>query len=434
MDTAVVFSQDIVDAARTGYPDALDYIYRGFHENIHCYIYRKVQDHELAHDLTQDTFLKAFTSISKTRPDLNLSAWLYTIARNVCLDYWRKNKLHPLDPQTNQELSEVTLLTNRSPCNDPFLSLQQKELHLLLGNILERLNSKQRQALLLIDNEGLSYQEAAQAMSISQAAFTSLLNRARIKFTQLMVSTLSPDIQVQFGYKECLDLLRSFDPVDWPADLHQEITSKARHYFDETAQGFALHRQRRYPSVLDDILLAHCQSLENTVGGDFGSGAGHLSARMAGRFNKVIAIDISPQMVKISQQHFEAKGLRNIELSTGDVNKLCLQGESLDTAYCVNVLHHVLDPAACIKEMSRVIKKGGQLIVSDFEAHKFDVLQREYSDLWMGFEEIQIAKWLKKANFQNVWVNRYHDIGFSLENRSGEISRVPFLVAGGTKV
>lgn len=433
MNTAVVFSRDIVEAARSGYPDALDLIYRGTHESVYRYVYKKVQDHELASDLTQDTFLKAFTSISKTRSDLNLSAWLYTIARNVCLDYWRKNKLQTLDPQTGLERSYVTRLTNISSCNDPFISLQQKELHLLLGNILESLNSKQRQALLLKDGEGLSYEEAAQAMTISQAAFTSLLNRARIKFTQLIVSTLSPNIRVQFGYKECLSLLRWFDPVDWPADLHQEITSKTRYYFDETAKEFALNRPRRYPSVLNDILLAHYQPSENATGGDFGSGAGHLSVRMAGQFNKVRAIDISPQMVKVSKQHFKAKGLRNIELSTGDVNKLCLQDESLDMAYCVVVLHHVLDPAECIKEMSRVLKKGGQLIIADFEAHKFDVLQREYSDFWLGFEKTQIAKWLKKANFQDVWVNRFPNVGFSLENKSGEISRVPLLLAGGTK-
>lgn len=433
MNKAVVFSQDIVDAARSGHPDALDFIYRCTHERVYRYVHSKVQDHELASDLTQDTFLKAFTSISKTRSDLNLSAWLYTIARNVCLDYWRKNKIQTLDSQTGHEGSDVTRLTDGSFCNDPFIFLQQKELHTLLGNSLEILNPKQRQALLLKDVEGLSYQEAALAMTISQAAFTSLLNRARIKFTQLMVSTLSPNIRVQFGYKECLSLLRWFDPVDWPVDLHQEITSKTRHYFDETAKEFALNRPRRYPSVLDDILLAHYQTFENATGGDFGSGAGHLSVRMAGRFNKVRAIDISPQMVKVSKQNFEAKGLRNIEISTGDVNKLCLQDESLDMAYCVVVLHHVLDPAECIKEMSRVLKKGGQLIIADFEAHKFDVLQREYSDFWLGFEKTQIVKWLKKANFQDVWLNRYPDIGFSLESKSGEISRVPLLIAGGAK-
>jgi RNA polymerase sigma factor (sigma-70 family) len=433
LNTIVGFSRDIVDAARAGYPDALDLIYRVSYESVYRYIYKKVQDPELASDLTQDTFLKAFSCISKTRPDLNLSAWLYTIARNVCLDYWRKKKLQTLDLQTDYESSGNSRLNAISSKNDPFIVFQQKEFQILLGDILKSLNPHQRQAIYLKDVEGLSYQEAAQAMSISQSAFTSLLNRGRMKFTQLIISTLSPNIRVQFGYKECLSLLRWFDPLDWPADLHQEITSKARNYFDGIANEFDLKRPRRYPTALDDILLAHYQPSENSTGGDFGSGAGHLSVRMAGRFNKVRAIDISSQMVKVSKKRFEAKGLRNIELSTGDVNKLSLQDESLDMAYCVVVLHHVLDPAECIKEMSRVLKKGGQLIVADFEAHKFDVLQHEYSDLWLGFEKTQIAKWLKKANFKDIWVNRFPDIDFSLENKFGEISRVPLLLAGGTK-
>jgi ubiquinone/menaquinone biosynthesis C-methylase UbiE len=318
--------------------------------------------------------------------------------------------------------------------SDPLYVLKNKELHSLLAKAVEELNPQQRRALLLKDAEENSYQDAARMMNLGSSAFTSLLNRARMKFAQLIVSSLSPNVRVHFGYKECLSLLQWFDPLDWPENLDLAITFKARQYFDSVAQEFNDRRPQRYPPVLDDILLARYQPNEDAIGGDFGSGFGHLSVKMAGRFSKVCSVDISPQMINVARKYFKIKGLRNIDPVIEDVSKLSLPNESLDMAYCVSVLHHVLDPGECIKEMARVLKKGGKLILADFEAHKYDHCQLEHKDLWLGFNKPQIAKWLKKANFEEIWVEDYSDISFSIDIKHGKIARVPLLLAGGTKV
>lgn len=435
MGIAFELDQDIIKAACSGYPEALDQIYRITQPSVFTFIYKKVQDYELAQDLTQDVFLRAFSSLSKIQSDLKLLPWLYTIARNVCLDYWRKRNNCTIDiplegfSETMLDFDGVNRYTS-----DPLCVLKHKELHTLLAKVLAELNPQQRKALLLKDAEGMSYQEAARMTNLTSSAFTSLLYRSRIKFAQLIVSSLSPNVRVNFGYKECLSLLQWFDPLDWPDNLDKAITFKARQYFDSVAQRFKDRRPKRYPPVLDDILLARYQPHENAVGGDFGSGFGHLSARMAGRFNKVCAIDISPQMANVAKRHFEIKGLRNIDQIIGDVSKLSLPNESLDIAYCVSVLHHVLDPGECIKEMARVLKKGGKLILADFEAHKYDHVQLEHKDLWLGFNKSQLVKWLKEANFEEIWIEDNSDISFSIDIKQGEIARVPLLLAGGTKI
>ena len=78
MDTA------IIDLARSGDEEAFVQIYEHFSPQLHRYVYRLLGNQELADEVTQETFLKAFQNISGISSDSNLSAWLYRIASNAC--------------------------------------------------------------------------------------------------------------------------------------------------------------------------------------------------------------------------------------------------------------------------------------------------------------------------------------------------------------
>ncbi len=83
----------VIERARNGDEEAFVLIYERFSPQIYRYVYRLVSSYELADDITQETFLKAFQGIRGIARDSNVSAWLYRIASNACFDVLRRRKL-----------------------------------------------------------------------------------------------------------------------------------------------------------------------------------------------------------------------------------------------------------------------------------------------------------------------------------------------------
>jgi len=83
----------VIERARAGDEEAFVAIYEHFSPLIHRYVYRLLGSQEMADDVTQETFLKAFQSIVNIAGDSNLGAWLYRIASNACFDILRRRKL-----------------------------------------------------------------------------------------------------------------------------------------------------------------------------------------------------------------------------------------------------------------------------------------------------------------------------------------------------
>ncbi|MED3554017.1 RNA polymerase sigma factor [Cytobacillus praedii] len=73
--------------------DAFEHLYLEYSDKIFSYIYLLVNDNEVAEDLTQDTFIKAYRSLDQFNGESHLFTWLFRISRNVTIDYLRKKRL-----------------------------------------------------------------------------------------------------------------------------------------------------------------------------------------------------------------------------------------------------------------------------------------------------------------------------------------------------
>ncbi len=122
------------------------------YDKIYRYCYYKVGNSPLAEDLTQETFLKYFTQSSYIEHGKQL-AYLYTIARNLCMDAFRKK--HPEE------------LTDELPEAD---GMQQLELQITMRQALKTLPEQEQELLLLRYVNGLSVGEIAAVMGISRFA------------------------------------------------------------------------------------------------------------------------------------------------------------------------------------------------------------------------------------------------------------------------
>jgi RNA polymerase sigma-70 factor (ECF subfamily) len=140
------------------------------HGEIYAYLVRMLRDGELAADLTQDAFVKAYKNYDTLEKDENARAWLYQIAHRVALDELRRRKIVRMIPWTGET-------RGASP------SAEHLAMNLRLSGPLERalaqIPERQRAALLFAELNDLSGLELAAAMGVSHVAARAILTRAR---------------------------------------------------------------------------------------------------------------------------------------------------------------------------------------------------------------------------------------------------------------
>ncbi|MEI8334938.1 MAG: RNA polymerase sigma factor [Chloroflexota bacterium] len=137
---------------------------------IHTYLARMVRDTELAADLTQDTFVRAFRSLDSLEDPAKARPWLYSIANRLALDDLRRRRIVRFIPWTGE--SHGTAPSAERLVMDARLSGP-------LERALARIPERQRAALLLAELHDLTGVEIAGILGVSHVAARALLTRAR---------------------------------------------------------------------------------------------------------------------------------------------------------------------------------------------------------------------------------------------------------------
>lgn len=159
---------DLVRRAQTGDSQAFALIYDTFIKKIYDFIFYKTMHQQIAEDLTSQTFLKAWKNISQFK-DGNFSAWLYTIARNIVVDYYRSQKetLAVEDywdlKSDNDVLKEVDDRLKIEKLHQGLARLKVSEREILMLRLWQDLPFKEI-ALILDKNEGAAKMSFARAM------------------------------------------------------------------------------------------------------------------------------------------------------------------------------------------------------------------------------------------------------------------------------
>jgi len=96
---------------------------------------------------------------------------------------------------------------------------------------------------------------------------------------------------------------------------------------------------------------------------DFGCGPGYFTIDLAKKAQKVVGVDISPEMLKKAQRKAKKSKVKNIEFLQSDGKSLQLESSSVDIILLVTVYHEVGDNEVVLKEFGRVLKPSGKLVV-----------------------------------------------------------------------
>jgi RNA polymerase sigma-70 factor (ECF subfamily) len=151
-----------------------------YHDAIYSFIFRMVHDREQVEDLTQEAFIKAFSSLKNFNEEFAFSTWLYKIATNNCIDYIRKRKLqmYSIDkPVESRDSEYVFELPDDSYEADRDVIADQRTV--LLHDAIDKLPEKYRRVILLRHTDEKSYEEIARMLRLPIGTVKAHIFRAR---------------------------------------------------------------------------------------------------------------------------------------------------------------------------------------------------------------------------------------------------------------
>jgi len=168
-------SADLVARARQGDQEAFRLIFERYSRPLISFIYDQVGNRDMADELTQETFVRAYRSLHALRTETKLSTWLFGIAKNVARESLRARVRD--DRNVDLEDKLVLNLSDRGPV--PVKQLLNKELNEVIQNSLALLDEDKRLVFTLKVFQQCSYEEIAEITGFSIPKLKTDLHRAR---------------------------------------------------------------------------------------------------------------------------------------------------------------------------------------------------------------------------------------------------------------
>lgn len=173
----------VIQAVLAGDTDRFEALVHAHENGIYTLCLRMLRNEQDALDASQEAFFKAYRALAGFRGDSRFSVWLYRLASNVCLDMLRKRPAAPDLSLTDEEGDEFDLPDVRP---SPQRALEQKELRQTVHRALDALPPDFRQAVILRDIHGLSYEEIGAVTGLESGTVKSRIFRARRKLAAVL--------------------------------------------------------------------------------------------------------------------------------------------------------------------------------------------------------------------------------------------------------
>jgi RNA polymerase sigma-70 factor (ECF subfamily) len=167
--------KNLVEQCRQGDDDAWREFVDRFGQRIYSVAYHFTLKREDAEELSQEIFLKIFESLDRYNGGYPLIAWIVALARNLCIDRYRRRKREQSFRFVSDEAVAPLLKAQEDPSADAIRKERTKMLFWALSEIPEDL----AEILVLRDLDGLAYEEIGQALELPDGTVKSRLFRAR---------------------------------------------------------------------------------------------------------------------------------------------------------------------------------------------------------------------------------------------------------------
>jgi arsenite methyltransferase len=216
-----------------------------------------------------------------------------------------------------------------------------------------------------------------------------------------------------------------------PVFPNEEKPVGSKEYFESVAGDWDEMRRGFFPESVRDAAYKAAAVREGHIAADIGAGTGFITEGLLKLGLKVIAVDQSPAMLGRMKTKFGEN--EKIEYQTGEAERLPIPDGSVDAAFANMYLHHVQSPADAIKEMARILKPGGVLVITDLDKHNHEFLVTEQHDRWMGFEQMDIKSWFGDAGLHSVTVDCVGDDCCAASETTQDRAKVSIFIAVGRR-
>lgn len=203
-------------------------------------------------------------------------------------------------------------------------------------------------------------------------------------------------------------------------------------YFNGVAKKWDRMREGFFSEAVREKALAIAGVRSGRLAADIGAGTGFITEGLIKKGLNVIAVDRSEEMLAEMRRKFADPD--GIEYHVGEAEDLPIPNETVDYVFANMYLHHVESPMEAIREMVRILKPGGMLVVTDLDEHNFDFLRKEHHDRWMGFKREEIRRWLEEAGCKEVTVDCIGEDCCAQSDCGNDYVKVSIFVAKGEKL
>ena len=305
----------------------------------------------------------------------------------------------------------ASILSNGGPrpVAEPLLTLTA--LHKALADSLRL------QILRLLQSESFSVLELCRILDIRQSA---LSHHLKILLQAGLLSTRREGTSIFYRralVRDHVDFADSrrhiLDTID-TLPLSTSQNRKIRQIQQERALSSLRFFRRNADKFREQqgLIVAHDQyadNLHDVIGGlglerqarvlEVGPGEGLLLAELAERFQRLTALDNSPDMLERSRATIAAAGREGVEFLLGETRSVT--DRQFDLIIFDMVLHHIPSPAMTIKDCARLLAPSGTLLICDLTRHDQDWVRESCGDLWLGFDNEDLRDWANQAGLED---------------------------------
>lgn len=257
-----------------------------------------------------------------------------------------------------------------------------------------------------MDREILNMDEAAELFGVSVKTFIKLLKEEKVPARKI-------GREWRFSRRALVEWLSSGD-----SQSYSSSEGEAKEFFNDVAPEWEEISKNYYDESIRNRLLEVSILKKDMTVIDLGAGDGYISRAIARHVKKVLAVDISKEMLKELKKKARENGLKNIETVESDGQEVPVRDGSADLVCASMYLHHIDDPEHAVIEMKRLVKPGGTVFLSDFYEHSDFDLKEKMHDVWPGFKENEMRKWFSANGFGDIKIEILKDEGSDAENRT----------------
>jgi len=185
------------------------------------------------------------------------------------------------------------------------------------------------------------------------------------------------------------------------AQCRQRRVARSRNYFEAIAGDWERIRRSYFDDRLTSLTIEKLLP-RHLVLADVGCGTGSLTFELARFSHKVIGFDLSREMLRRARRGAQERELTNVEFQYGDATDLPAKENQFDGVFGVMVLHFLDAPGTAIKELCRVTRPGGSVIVVDLVPHRETWMREEMAHRHLGFTRESVQDWMRAAGARDV--------------------------------